>query len=308
MAPPELIQTAHEPSAAATVAIPRPVSVQPAEPFTPRPYAKEASEEDDRQPVPERVTGAEPKRTGRSIYRQIFWGIVIVGVMSIAAMGLIRLPKYFIGGGEESQPDSPIATKTEKIQVPIPASGPSSTPAAEAQPAPAKADPLPGVPRTFEQGRALVTEGKLPDARLILTDVLKREPANRQAAELLASVRDRLQEREQIDQTMNGIQTAFKQDRFEDALRMLYRLPQPMQRGDVERFKRNAWYNNALSYMLGGNITESTRCFKEVIEIDPADADAKHLMEFLRTYQGKEKDRSYYTYVESLPKRTIDAR
>lgn len=277
------------------------------EPFTPRPIRAEGSEPEARPKVdaaPATVTVAAPGKSRG--YRVLLLALVSVILIVAAAFGLLVLPKLFIGGDEIAAP--PVESPRLGAGGAVGAGETTGPKAVEPPPAPPAVKPPERTPGTIEQARELVAEGKLEQARGVLSEIAALDPGNVKAADLLRSVDAKLQEREASRRATENIHEAFRQDRYEDALRLLYRLPEQMQSGEVERFKRNAWYNSGVLYMTGGNRTEAMRCLKEATALDPGDAGAKRLIEYLESNWTKEKDAAYFQYVESLPKRKIDER
>ncbi len=120
---------------------------------------------------------------------------------------------------------------------------------------------------------------------------------------LLESVQSLITTREKRTEAFDGIRSAFQQERYEDALRMLYRLPPELQKGDVEKLKADAWFNDAVGYLEGGNCTEAIRCLGEVLQVDPADAEARRLRNFAQGYMSRGKDTDYLRFVNQLQKR-----
>ena len=126
------------------------------------------------------------------------------------------------------------------------------------------------------------------------------------AVDALKDVEAQIVERDQVAESMEQIRHAYKQERYEDALRMLYRLPSEMQRGEIEKFKANAWYNNGINYLLGGNTAEAVHCFEESLTLDPHDQQAQRLKAYSKTYSDREKDSAFRAFVDQLDKRPID--
>ena len=253
-------------------------------------------------PVPAAPVPA-PGRTGPWLYRLIFYAVLAALLTCGVVLALRLLPKFFIGSDDVvvgAPPVSRAPRAREVIKVPVPA--------ANKAPGQVQTGPAAGAPRTLAAARDLVGHGKLDEARVVLVDLVRQNPGDRESVEMLQGVASKISERDRYDQVFSPIQSAFKQERYEDALRILYRLPQDAQKGDVERFKRNAWYNSAIVYLCAGNGTEALRCLKEALDLDPSDAEAKRLSEYAREYAGRDKDAAYYARVEALPKREMDAR
>jgi tetratricopeptide (TPR) repeat protein len=248
-----------------------------------------------------------PGRTGPWLYRLIFYGVLVLLLTGGVVLALRLLPRFCIGSDDVvvgAPPISRAPRAREVIKVPVPAAGGTTTPA----PGPVQTGPAAGAPRTLASAREMAGQGKLDEARLVLVDLVRQNPGDHESVEMLQSVAAKITEREKYEQVFGPVVSAFKQERYEDALRILYRLPQDAQKGEIERFKRNAWYNSSIVYLCAGNGTEALRCLKEALEIDPSDAEAKRLAEYARGYSGRDKDAAYYARVEALPKREMDTR
>jgi len=229
----------------------------------------------------------------------------LAGAAGLAVLGLFLAFRFLgpgHGKGKTAPPQPTVSERKQIIKVDTGATRKAADEAAK------KTDLRARAPRTLQDAKRLAGEGNMVEARSALVDVVSRDPGDVQAIALLKSVQDQIALREDITHSMSEIASAYKQERYEDSLRMLYRLPADMQRGDIELYKANAWYNNGRLFLLGGNCTEAIRCFDEALTLNPKDGGARRLKEYAAGYINREKDTAYLIYVESLPKRPMDER
>ena len=232
-------------------------------------------------------------------------GAILGALVIVVGAGYFALSLF----GGKSRPVEKAVLTPHKDPKGIPKPGKDvPRPASSEKPRPDPAALAEGVPRTIPEARRLVSEGKLEAARVVLSDMVRAAPDNIPAVDALKSVQAQIVERDQVAESMDQIRHAYKQERYEDALRMLYRLPSGMQHGDIEQFKANAWYNNGINYLLGGNTTEAVHCFEETLNIDPHDQQAQRLKSYSKTYSDREKDSAFRAFVDQLDKRPIDTK
>jgi tetratricopeptide (TPR) repeat protein len=259
-------------------------------------------------PSPVVASRAVRRKSSSGIGRKLFLIGGIVGVLVIIAVGGFFALSLFSGGSrpvEKAVLTPPRRERKASIKVDKAAPKASSSEMPKADPAALAA----GVPRTLPEARRLASEGKLEAARVVLADMVREAPDNIAAVDALKGVQARIVERDMVAESMVQIKLSFKQDRYEDALRMLYRLPSDMQQNDeIETYKVNAWYNNGINYLLGGNTVESVHCFDEALTINPHDQQAQRLRAYSKTYSEREKDSAFRAFVDQLAMRPIDAK
>jgi tetratricopeptide (TPR) repeat protein len=246
---------------------------------------------------------ALPAQLGRPL---LLVGAVVGALVVIIAAGIFAMSLF--GGKTRAIEKAVLAPHREQSKT---AKGQTAAPTkvqAQETPRPDPAQLAAGVPRTLPEARRLATEGKLEAARVVLADMVRAAPDNIAAIDALKGIQARIDERDKVAESMEQIRRAYKQERFEDALRMLYRLPPEIQRGEVEQYKANAWYSNGINYLRGGNTTEAVHCFEEALNLDSHDQQAQKLKAYARTYQDREKDSAFLSFVDQLEKRPIDTK
>lgn len=296
---------------------PRPPEIMPREPLTPKAPGMEDEIAPRVMARPEQAVRPQAKpKPKMSRKRLLTIGGIGLAVVVVALGGLYLVGRAAMNvvlpdpGGPTKSTASSTPTSTTTARPPRPA-GKGTGKAAIAKkptvaPEPTPLDRASGVARTLPAAKQLASVGKLDEARVVLLDILKATPTDVQASSMLESVEARIGTRDELNRMLSGIRTAFSQENYEDALRMLYRLPPEIQKGDVELMKANAWFNNGVGYLAGGNCTEAIRCFDETLGLNPRIGEARKLREFARSYQARAKDSSYLRIVRNLPTRAID--
>ena len=255
------------------------------------------------QPVPAVAAPAKRPSLGRfriKLPRKMSLIAALAGGLLIAAFLGVKIIGRFMG----PKPASDLAPPSKTSPAPRTKKPAPAPPAAAAKPAPV----VSSAPRTLASARRLIGEGKLDEARDVLTDVVAAQPGDLQSLSLLTTVNTQITQRNETASMLSTIETAYAQGRYDDALRILYRLPPELQKGDIERQKANAWYNDAIQFLLGGNLREADRCLNEVLQINPADKGATDLRAWASSYEDRSKDLAFFNYVEALPKRPLHSR
>jgi tetratricopeptide (TPR) repeat protein len=155
-------------------------------------------------------------------------------------------------------------------------------------------------------GRRLMAEGKWHEARAKLNAALALDPANIGIKELADQTQAKIDEEQHLLDDFESAKKFFSDKDYENALRKFYRLPRDKGLGDIDRYIRNSWFNWAATSMKAGNATDALVKLKELLEVDPDDAEALKLQEVAEHYVSKAKDRVYYAFTDTLHLRTFD--
>ncbi len=155
-------------------------------------------------------------------------------------------------------------------------------------------------------GRRLVAAGKWREARAKLSAAIALDPANFEAKDLLDRTQAKIDEDQRLLDDFDSAKKAFTDKDYENALRKYYRLPRDKGLGDIDRYIRNAWFNWAVVSMKAGNATDALLKLKELLEVDPDDAEALKLQEVGEHYVSRAKDRVYYAFTDTLRLRAFD--
>lgn len=98
----------------------------------------------------------------------------------------------------------------------------------------------------------------------------------------------------------------YAQEDFEEALRLLYRIPQGRQPAGLNRWIQNGWYNLGVQRLQTGDLREAQEFFSNCLEVQPQDAGAKSNLEVVKRYRGKPTDDAYRIFVRGLALRPLD--
>ena len=183
--------------------------------------------------------------------------------------------------------------------------------AVEPAPAPAPARPSPEVlrreaTRHLADGRRLMAAEKWQEARGELAAALALDPVNFECKEMLDQVQAKVDEEVKVTRDLDEARRAFADKDYQGALWKLYRLPRDPRLGTVDVYIRNAWFNWAVVGLKGGDAVDARQKLTEVLTADPADAEAKKMLDVAERYSSRAKDRVFYSFTDSLRFRTFD--
>jgi tetratricopeptide (TPR) repeat protein len=187
------------------------------------------------------------------------------------------------------------------------------TPPAAATPPPS----APPAPRSLEEvkresarhmaeGKRLMALEKWREAHAEFATVLALDPMSFESRELLDKTQVKIDQDLKIKQDLDEARHAFEDKDYQGALWKLYRLPHDPRLGDTDLRIRNAWYNWAVVGLKGGDAVDAKQKLTEVLQADPDDADAKKMMEVAERYASRPKDRTFYSFVDTLRFRAFD--
>lgn len=215
------------------------------------------------------------------------------------------------GPSSSSQPDSvveqPVSSKKPKPvrtvggQTPGTSPNPGTAPAEPPAPVYTSAD----VPKLLVKARLDLAEGRPAEAAKLLEAAQKVAPNNNNVSDLLDKARMQLGAREAAEGKIKEIQSRWKQEDFEEALRMLYRIPQQYQPAGISGWIANGWYNLGLQRLQTGDLVEASEFLNNCLEVRPDDDMARKLRQMTQRYRGKTLDGAYWTYVRGLDYRAL---
>jgi hypothetical protein len=192
-----------------------------------------------------------------------------------------------------------------------------ASPGVGGAPGVASAPPAPPPPRSLEEvkresarhmveGKRLMALEKWQEAHAEFATVLALDPMSFESRELLDKTQVKIDQDLKIKKDLDEARHAFEDKDFQGALWKLYRLPHDPRLGDIDVRIRNAWFNWAVVGMKGGDAVDSKQKLTEVLQVDPGDNDAKKMMEVAERYAARPKDRTFYSFVDTLRFRTFD--
>lgn len=161
------------------------------------------------------------------------------------------------------------------------------------------------VPKLLVKARLDLAEGRPAEAAKLLEAAQKVAPYNTNVSDLLDKARMQLGAREAAEGKIKEIQNRWKQEDFEEALRMLYRIPQQYQPAGISGWIANGWYNLGLQRLQTGDLVEATEFLNNCLEVRPDDDMARKLRQMTQRYRGKTLDGAYWTYVRGLDYRAL---
>lgn len=239
--------------------------------------------------------------------------LAILLVISVVGLG-VRVGGSFLGWwGQEDTPSSQTTASVpsgSKKPLPKPQadSGPATTPGAST-PAPAesryKREEVPGL---MQKAREMLNQGDPQGAIDLLTKAQEADPLNFEVIDRLEQARVALKARQEEDSRLRTVRDSFTAGDYEEALRILYRLPKNQQPPHLERWQANGWYNLAVLRLQTGDLAEANEYFNECLQLTPNDKEARQGKELVRRYRGKTLDATYRRIVENLELRSMDER
>ncbi|HKB08635.1 MAG TPA: hypothetical protein VKF61_10180 [Candidatus Polarisedimenticolia bacterium] len=155
-------------------------------------------------------------------------------------------------------------------------------------------------------GRRLLGMGKWREARAQFNAVLALDPVNMEVKEMADKAQAKIDEDQALQNEFDSTKSAFTDKDYENALRLLYRLPRDKGLGNIDLYTRNAWYNWAVVLLKAGNSRDALVKLSEDLAIDPDDAQALKLQDVAERYTNRAKDRTYYAFTDSLTLRNFD--
>ena len=158
------------------------------------------------------------------------------------------------------------------------------------------------------EGRAAYQSNRFQDAKEAFQAALAIESVNVDAKRLLQSTESLLAIEEKYGTRYGEAPRAFVEGHYDDALRLLYRLPEAMQTAEVTRMQRNAWFNIAVEDLQVGNTRSAVGHFDEALALDPRDQQAIDLKKFAQSYEEKAKDQTFLDNANGLVARGFDER
>jgi tetratricopeptide (TPR) repeat protein len=237
--------------------------------------------------------------------------LVVLVPIGLAAAGYFFVQAYFGSSGTEDVASADQASlDPEMIDLGQDGAGEGSAGTVKPDAAPSRPTPEAGktTAQLVAEGRKALREGRTKDAVEALRRAAAADSGNVETLELLNEALAKLEAEEQIRIKMKAISESFEEHRYEDALRILYRLPEELQKGEIERYKRNAWFNIGVVDLRGMDCAGAIDKFTEALNIDSKDSDAIEARKIAESYQDRDKDIVYRTFVNKLGLRSMNSR
>lgn len=219
------------------------------------------------------------------------------GLVVVAAAAYF-VPKLFSGGGpNEPTPDPAVATPRPRPAKP-----------AAAAPAPVAPATVPAPAMTLEQAmakaRGAMAASDYGAAVIAYKAALDLDKTNLEALEGIRQAGDAYKTQKAEQEQFDRVAMAFKDGEYASGLRLLYRLPPTIDRGRVDRYKADGWFNLGVVALRAGDVSAAIGHFEDALAIRP-DPDATKWRSFAQRYRDLPKDRGFYDAVEAIPFRQI---
>jgi tetratricopeptide (TPR) repeat protein len=204
-------------------------------------------------------------------------------------------------------PSAPAPSDAQGGHAAAPPASPAVAPAPTAPPPPRSLEEVKRESaRHMAEGKRLMTVEKWQEAHAEFATVLALDPMSFESRELLDKTQVKIDQDLKVRKDLDEARHAFEDKDYQGALWKLYRLPHDPRLGDIDLRIRNAWFNWAVVGMKGGDAVDAKQKLTEVLQADPVDGDAKKMMEVAERYASRPKDRTFYSFVDTLRFRTFD--
>jgi len=262
-----------------------------------------------------RATTARPAggSRGRSLLLIAFFGFVVLGGGWLAYYS-------FFGGGGDAEGEAAAAVTVDVDRTAAESETSDDAPGAEPERLEEEnSGDQPSAGGRREQAsvdsRALMTEaqalssaGRHEEAVAVLERAMQADPTDFDVIDRLEAERQTVQWREQSESRIASARESFDAGSYEEALRLLYRIPDEYKPQDIDRWIANGWYNLGVQAMQMGNTAESIQFFGDCLNLASDDDEAAKHREVALRYRRRAIDDAFKIYVSGLGPREMDAR
>ena len=232
-------------------------------------------------------------------------------VLLVLAAVVLAVAAWLVGraliGSRSSAPPAAVATPGSQPIRP----GPARAAARPSQAAPRVAAAVPREVRPSEllsEARRALKEGSTQEAVAAIKAALAADGENEEAREMLAQASARLDREQRLQKAMDEARGAFQEGHYEEALRILYRLPEGAPKAEVEGYIFNAWFSMGVEALQSGDCRGAIEQFGEALAIRPDDRQAVAARKMAQTYRDRQKDSEYVKFANTLAGRAWDSR
>ncbi|MCE5245308.1 hypothetical protein LLG88_00070, partial [bacterium] len=187
----------------------------------------------------------------------------------------------------------------EQIAVPDQAR-PKPKPKPAAQPAKPAAPSAADVPALVAKAQDLAEAGRAPEAVETLQEALRLDPNNYAVMDRLEKLKATARTQIEAAEKLKEAKERWAQEDFEEALRLLYRIPEGHRPADLGRIIADGWYNAGVQRLQALNFREAVEFFNNCLEQNPGDDAAQRARETARRYQNKQTDDAFKAFAASL--------
>jgi predicted lipid-binding transport protein (Tim44 family) len=235
---------------------------------------------------------------------------ILIGVLCVAVLGV---GAWFGGGwlgmwGAAKSDAAPAAATPSGASRPaLAAAKPVSTPPAPAAPAAPATNGL-DVGQLLGGAQAALAQHREADAVALLEQAVQQRPDDLDIQVRLEKARALLRERQAADVNIAEAKSRYAQEDYAEALRLLYRIPQPHQPAGVNRWIANGWFNLGVQRLQTTDLGEAIEYFGNCLEIQPEDGAARRARDVARRYRSVPFDDAYRIFVRNQRVRGLDDR
>jgi tetratricopeptide (TPR) repeat protein len=171
---------------------------------------------------------------------------------------------------------------------------------ASAAPSPAASNHASDPKTLRDQARAASQNGDLAGAVKLLEQARALDSANFDLADELQRAKQRFVAHQADLARFQEAQDAWKLGDYEEAMRLLYRLPDELKPPHYNRWLADGWYNLGVLALQRGDAAEAAQFFYDGLELNPDDKEMQRHREVAKRYKGRSTDATYSTYVSGL--------
>jgi tetratricopeptide (TPR) repeat protein len=160
--------------------------------------------------------------------------------------------------------------------------------------------------KRLAEGKALMRQGKLEEARAALSAAVEIDPVLFEARDQLEAVERQLQEGARFAEDVNTIVSSFEAGDYHSALWKMYRMQEAFP--EIRSWDFNmgaAWYNWGVKLLKAGNSRDAVEKFDEALKINSQDREAIRQKTVAERYQTRPRDASFNAYVDGLSLRPL---
>lgn len=276
----------------------------------------------DREPVAAKTVPSKAGEIAKSAAKAVGNEVVarvkraLIGAAALLVLGgigwAVRTGIGMFSGGDEGSGVAVAKVRPKpkpSNTATTPAAGTTSGPTSSAAPAPVTATPTytkDDIPSLRARAKQLKSTGDLAGAVATLDAARAADPLNFEVSDELEKLRRALREQQANEARLKEAKDAWQNGEFEEAMRMLYRLPKELQPAQFNRWLANGWYNLGVQAMQAGDVSEASQFFHDGLELNPDDADMKRHREVCKRYRGRSTDATFSTYVSGLQLRGMN--
>ena len=132
------------------------------------------------------------------------------------------------------------------------------------------------------------------------------DPTNFDVADELNAAQQLLQQQQANLARLKEAKATWKLQDYEEAMRLLYRLPKEMQPPRYNHWLANGWYNLGVLALQRGDVGEALQFFHDGLELNSSDVEMERHREVAKRYRGKRLDATFSTYANGIALREME--